>query len=98
MNAQVRISKPAPSQAEAPLVSLIPSLLAGMARTEAVRRALRDVRDANAAADLMFLESWELSSIPGVAAALRASQLRRANPALAEEIRAELKAGKGRPS
>ena len=98
MNAQARISKSASSQPETTLVSFMPSLFAGTARTDAVRRALRKVRDANSAADLIFLERWELSAIPGVAAALRASQLRRANPGLAAEIRAELKSGKGRPS
>lgn len=62
--------------------------------TEALRRALGAVRDENSAADLMFLEDWELSATPGVAAALRASQIRRANPVLAAEIRAELGAVK----
>ena len=98
MNAQVRISKAASSKPETALVSFIPSLFAGTARTQAVRRALHKVRDAASAADLIFLESWELSAIPGVAAALRASQLRRANPVLAAEIRAELTSRKNRPS
>jgi hypothetical protein len=66
--------------------------------TKALLRALRFVRDENSAADLMFLEHWELSPIPGVAAALRASQLRRANPELAAEIRAEVSAGKRKSS
>jgi hypothetical protein len=41
-------------------------------------------------ADLLFLEQWELRPSPGAAAALRVIQLRRANPDLAAEIRAEL--------
>ena len=64
-------------------------------RTEALRRALLTVRDDMSAADLRFLEKWELSAIPGAAAALRASQLRRANPKLLAEIQAELKVAKG---
>ena len=59
-------------------------------RTEALRRALRHVRDAAAAADLLFLEDWQTQRRPGIAASLRASQIRRANPRLAEEIHAEL--------
>jgi hypothetical protein len=59
-------------------------------RTEAVRRALRQVRDEAAAADLLFLEHWEAGHGSDIAAMLRASQIRRANPALAEEIHAEL--------
>jgi hypothetical protein len=59
-------------------------------RTEALRRALRQVRDEAAAADLMFLEDWQTQRHPGVAAYLRASQIRRANPELAAQIRAEL--------
>ena len=66
--------------------------------TEALRRALRSVRDAFSAADLIFLENWEMSAIPGVAAALRAGQLRRANPALAAEIRAEVTAKRRQPT
>jgi hypothetical protein len=51
---------------------------------------LDEVTDARAAADLLFLESWETNSIFSVATILRASQVRRANPCLAAEIRAEL--------
>jgi hypothetical protein len=57
--------------------------------TDAVRRALRDVSDPTERDDLLFLERWELCAEPGVAAARRASQLRRANPHLAAAIRAE---------
>ena len=58
--------------------------------TQAVERALSGVRDQASAADLLFLERWEICPLPGVAAALRVGQLRRANPILAAEIRAEL--------
>ncbi len=60
--------------------------------TLAVERALSTVRDAASTADLLFLERWEISPLPGAAAALRVGQLRRANPTLAAEIRAELAA------
>jgi hypothetical protein len=59
-------------------------------RTEALRRALREVRDEAAAADLLFLEYWQVQRCPDIAASLRASQIRRANPTLAAEIYAEL--------
>lgn len=60
--------------------------------TRAVERALQDMRDAAAASDLLYLERWEICPLPGSAAALRVGQLRRANPMLAAEIRAELAA------
>jgi hypothetical protein len=59
-------------------------------RTEALRRALREVRDEAAAADLLFLEYWQSHRCTDIAASLRASQIRRANPALAAEIYTEL--------
>jgi hypothetical protein len=59
-------------------------------RTEALRRALRQVRDEAAVADLLFLEYWQTQRSSDIAACLRASQIRRANPALAAEIHAEL--------
>jgi len=59
-------------------------------RTEAVRRALRRVNGEAAAADLLFLEHWESARGSDIAAMLRASQIRRANPALAAEVHAEL--------
>jgi hypothetical protein len=59
-------------------------------RTEALRRALGAVRDQTVAADLLFLEEWWTQRRPGIADCLRASQILRANPKLAEEIRAEL--------
>ena len=64
-------------------------------RTEALRRVLNGVRDEVSAVDLLFLETWEVEPAPGAAAALRVHQLRRANPLLAAEIRAEL--DRGRP-
>jgi hypothetical protein len=64
-------------------------------RTAALRRVLRNLRDDTAAADLLFLEAWENDPVPGLGLALRAGQIRRANPTLAAEIRAEL--ARGRP-
>src|ERR1700733_10973873 len=52
-------------------------------RTAAVRHALEFVRCDAAIADLLFLESWEASPTPEVAAVLRIAQIRRANPELA---------------
>jgi hypothetical protein len=60
--------------------------------THAVERALSTLQDRSSASDLLFLERWEISPVPGSAAALRVGQLRRANPILAAEIRAELAA------
>lgn len=60
-------------------------------RTQAVRRALQAVQDEASAADLLFLEAWEVDPVPSIAATLRAGQIRRANPDLAAAIRAELK-------
>ena len=45
-------------------------------------------------ADLLFLEAWEIQPRPEVGIALRVHQIRRANPLLAAEIRAELKRGR----
>jgi hypothetical protein len=59
-------------------------------RTEALRRALQQIRDEAATADLLFLEDWQTQRRPGIAACLRASQIRRANPTLAAAIYAEL--------
>jgi hypothetical protein len=61
-------------------------------RTEAVRRALRTAHDETLVSDLLFLEAWEMRNSLDLAATLRASQIRRANPRLAEEVRAELRA------
>jgi len=59
-------------------------------RTEALRRALQLVDNEAAAADLLFLEYWQAQRCSDIAASLRASQIRRANPTLAAEIHAEL--------
>ena len=72
-----------------------PAAALAAVRTHAVLRALSGERDASRLSDLVFLELWERSPIPGAAAALRINQIRRANPALAAEVRAEL--GRGRP-
>jgi hypothetical protein len=47
-----------------------------------------------AAADYLFLEAWERDPVPGSGAALRVGQIRRANPAFAAELRAELDQGR----
>jgi hypothetical protein len=60
--------------------------------TEALRNALATTRDSRTAEDLIFLECWERNPTPGTADALRAAQIRRANPELAAAIRAELSA------
>lgn len=60
--------------------------------TEAVRRALRSAKDAAMAADLLFLEAWEMYRPHDLGTTLRAGQIRRANPVLAAEIHAELTA------
>lgn len=59
-------------------------------QTQAVRRALMAAASASAAADLLFLEAWEIAPSASLAATLRASQIRRANPRLAAEIGREL--------
>ncbi len=63
-------------------------------RTAAVRRELSRLRDEACAGDLLFLEGWELDPLPGAGPALRVGQIRRANPELAAEIRAELTQGR----
>ena len=62
--------------------------------TQAVRRALHGVSDSRLAADLLFLEAWEMMPSSNLGMTLRASQIRRANPELAAEIVAELKANR----
>jgi hypothetical protein len=61
--------------------------------TLAVRQALRGVTNSAVEADLLFLEAWEMHPTSQLGAALRASQIRRANPGLVAAIDAELKAG-----
>jgi hypothetical protein len=60
--------------------------------TTAVRDALRGVDNSLVESDLLFLESWEMTPTPNLGAALRANQIRRANPGLSAAIEAELKA------
>lgn len=64
---------------------------AAMPLTDVVRRALLDCAPSEAR-DLRFLERWEADPEQGLAATLRAGQIRRANPVLAAAIRAELAA------
>ena len=59
--------------------------------TRAVSLALRDMRDPMARSDLLFLEAWQISRPANLAATLRASQIRRANPRLVAEIERELR-------
>lgn len=74
----------------------MPAHLTFEPRTEALRRALT-MCGVSSADDLRFLEAWEADPIPGAGAALRVGQIRRANPTLAAEIRAELaSAARGR--
>jgi hypothetical protein len=60
--------------------------------TRAVSLALLAAEDPRVRSDLLFLESWEINRPQNLGAALRASQIRRANPGLAAEIERELKA------
>jgi hypothetical protein len=60
--------------------------------TRAVSLALRDMWDPRGRSDLLFLEAWEMHRPVNLAASLRASQIRRANPDLVEAIEQELKA------
>ena len=62
--------------------------------TEAVRRVLDTTHDHTATEDFLFLEAWETRTMPDVSATLRAHQIRRANPLLAAELRAELQCGR----
>ena len=61
--------------------------------TLAVRQALRGVNNSTMEADLLFLEAWEMQPSANLGLALRANQIRRANPGLTAAIDAELKAG-----
>ncbi len=64
-------------------------------QTSAVRRAVADSRDRALVADLLFLERWEMAPVHGPAAARRVAQIRRANPGLAAEVRAEIAGSRG---
>lgn len=59
--------------------------------TEAVRRILQSPNGAGLESDLLFLEAWEMQPSGNLGSVLRASQIRRANPGLVEEISKELK-------
>ncbi len=61
--------------------------------TTALQGAMPAIRDRSARDDLLFLERWEMAPLEGIGPALRVQQIRRANPELAEAIRAEV-AGK----
>jgi hypothetical protein len=65
--------------------------------TLAVSLALSETLDPRVRSDLLFLEAWEMHRPADLAATLRASQIRRANPGLVEAIERELKAAKHRP-
>ena len=60
--------------------------------TLAVSLALQETHDPRVRSDLLFLEAWEMHRPTNLAATLRASQIRRANPDLVEAIERELKA------
>ncbi len=60
--------------------------------THVVRHHLAQQSSGAMIADLLFLERWEMSPVPGTGATLRVAQIRRANPELAAAIRAELAA------
>jgi hypothetical protein len=60
--------------------------------TLAVREALQGIKDSTIEADLLFLEAWEMHRPSHLGLALRASQIRRANPGLTAAIDAELQA------
>ena len=58
--------------------------------TSALQGAMPAIRDRSARDDLLFLERWEMAPLEGIGPALRVQQIRRANPELAEAIRAEV--------
>ena len=66
----------------------------GHPRTSALHRVLQQAGSRGCSRDLLFLEAWEAAPSAGAGIALRVHQIRRANPALAAEIRAELKHGR----
>ena len=76
----------------------LPTGLPVMPRTSALRRALSERQDSAAVADLLYLEAWELRPQPQPGVALRIHQIRRANPSLAAEIRAELAQARAVPA
>ncbi len=58
--------------------------------TSAVRELMAKANDPALLSDLLFLEKWELEPAPGAGSVLRVAQIRRALPALAAAVRAEL--------
>ena len=60
------------------------------AQSAALRRLLATGLPQSALADFMYLEAWERHPAPGVAAARRVAQIRRAYPDLAAAIRREV--------
>ncbi len=71
-----------------PQRSLAPSTYGAITTT--IAQALATTHSHTASDDLLFLEAWEYSTNPGLADMLRAAQIRRANPALAAALRAEI--------
>lgn len=61
--------------------------------TTTLRRVFSEAHNTDVEKDLLFLERGELAPLPGPAAALRVTQIRRANPELAAAIRHELRDG-----
>jgi hypothetical protein len=68
----------------------IDRLYAAIPRTATLQHVLSETHNQRATDDFLFLERWEICPLPGPAAALRVSQIRRANPELVMEIRREL--------
>jgi len=62
--------------------------------TSAVRNVIMLANDPAMLSDLLFLERWERAPSPGMGSVLRAAQIRRANPALAAAVRAEVQAAR----
>jgi hypothetical protein len=58
--------------------------------TLAMALALEETSDPLARSDLLFLEEWARCGTPGLAAALRIRQIRRANPELAAAVTREM--------
>lgn len=59
--------------------------------TSVIRQALQQAGDTRVEADLLFLEAWEMFPSAHLGAALRAGQIRRANPELAAALDREIK-------
>jgi hypothetical protein len=59
-------------------------------QTEVLRRVLAEPLPISVVADYLFLEAWEREPSDNAGVTLRIGQIRRANPALAAAIRAEI--------